>query len=94
MYPVLEIVGIASLERNKLHKTKRLFMNYMMVMQFIVSSVVLALFGNFLGKRINPDSSLSTVLTAVGLGLGVFIGFLTVIYMIKSEERYERSTRH
>lgn len=69
-------------------------MNYMMVMQFIVSSVVLAIFGHFLGQRINPDSNLSTLLTAVGLGLGIFIGFITVIYMIKSEERYERSTRH
>ncbi|MDY0074259.1 MAG: AtpZ/AtpI family protein [Acholeplasmataceae bacterium] len=69
-------------------------MNYMMVMQFIVTAIALALFGYYLGNRINKESNLSTVLTAVGLGLGVMIGFITVIYMIKSEERYERSTRH
>jgi len=82
------------LEQNKLKKAKRIFMNYMMVMQFIVTAIALALFGYYLGNRINKESNLSTVLTAVGLGLGVMIGFITVIYMIKSEERYERSTRH
>lgn len=94
MYLVLEIVGIVYLEQNKLKKAKRIFMNYMMVMQFIVTAIALALFGYYLGNRINKESNLSTVLTAVGLGLGVMIGFITVIYMIKSEERYERSTRH
>ncbi len=69
-------------------------MNYMMVMQFIVSAVVLSIFGYYIGNKINPESDLSTILTGVGLGLGVIIGFITVIYMIKSEERYERSTRH
>jgi len=87
-------VGIVYLEQNKLKKAKRIFMNYMMVMQFIVTAIALALFGYYLGNRINKESNLSTVLTAVGLGLGVMIGFITVIYMIKSEERYERSTRH
>ncbi|MFA5525468.1 MAG: AtpZ/AtpI family protein [Acholeplasmataceae bacterium] len=82
------------MEQNKLKKAKRIFMNYMMVMQFIVTAIALALFGYYLGNRINKESNLSTVLTAVGLGLGVMIGFITVIYMIKSEERYERSTRH
>jgi hypothetical protein len=69
-------------------------MNYMMVMQFIVTSAGLSLFGYFIGKRINPDSNLYIILTGVGLGLGVFIGFVTLIQMIKSEERYERSIRH
>ncbi len=87
-------MGIVYLEQNKLKKAKRIFMNYMMVMQFIVTAIALALFGYYLGNRINKESNLSTVLTAVGLGLGVMIGFITVIYMIKSEERYERSTRH
>lgn len=87
-------MGIVYLERNKLHKAKRMMMNYMMVMQFIVSAIVLALFGYYLGNKINPDSDLRIILTGVGLGLGVIIGFITVIYMIKSEERYERTTRH
>jgi len=69
-------------------------MNYMMVMQFIVSSITLALIGYYVGGRLNPESDLDIILTGVGLGLGVIIGFITLIQMIKSEERYERSIRH
>lgn len=82
------------MERNSFGKAKRIFMNYMMVMQFIVTVAGLALFGYFVGKRINPDGNLYIILTGVGLGLGVFVGFVTLIQMIKSEERYERSIRH
>jgi membrane protein DedA with SNARE-associated domain len=73
---------------------KRLFMNYMLVMQFIFSAIGLALVGYFIGNRINPESNLPTTLTAIGLALGVVVGFVTLIKMIQSEERYERTTRH
>ncbi len=69
-------------------------MSYMMVMQFIVTTIVMALLGFYVGQKLNPESDLSTILTGVGLGLGVIIGFVTLIYMMRSEERYERSTRH
>jgi hypothetical protein len=69
-------------------------MNYMMVMQFIVTVAGLALFGYFIGKRIDAEGNLYIILTGIGLGLGVFVGFVTLIQMIRSEERYERSTRH
>ncbi len=87
-------MGIDSLERNKLNKARRLFMSYMMVMQFIVTTIVMALIGYYVGKRIDEASDLPLILTGVGLGLGVIIGFITLIYMLRSEERYERSTRH
>lgn len=94
MSQALEIVGIDYLERNKLQRSRRLFMNYMMVMQFIFSAITLALIGYYVGGRINPDGDLNLILTGVGLGLGVMIGFITLIKMIQSEERYERSIRH
>jgi len=87
-------VGIDSLERNRFNKARRLFMSYMMVMQFIVSTIVMALIGYYVGNRIDEASDLPLILTGVGLGLGVIIGFITLIYMLRSEERYERSTRH
>ena len=87
-------MGTASLERNKLSKTKNLFMKYMMVMQFFFTSAGLALFGYWIGLKINPDTNLYIILTGIGLGLGVMIGFATLIRMIQSEERYERNVHH
>ena len=87
-------MGIDSLERNKLGKARRLFMSYMMVMQFIATSIVMALIGFYVGQKIDETSDLPLILTGVGLGLGVIIGFITLIYMLRSEERYERNARH
>ena len=86
-------MGIGYLERNKTSKMKRLFMNYMLVMQFIFSVLGLALLGYYIGTKINPDSNLPLTLTAIGTALGVFVGFVTLVKMIKSEERYERTPR-
>lgn len=69
-------------------------MNYMYIMQFIFSAIGLALLGYFIGTRIDPESNLPTTLTVIGMSLGVVIGFVTLVKMIKSEERYERSSRH
>jgi membrane protein DedA with SNARE-associated domain len=69
-------------------------MNYMLVMQFIFSAIGLALLGYFIGNKINPESNLPTTLTAIGMALGVIVGFVTLIKMIQSEERYERTSRH
>ncbi|MBU1094361.1 MAG: hypothetical protein KKH01_07865 [Firmicutes bacterium] len=82
------------MERNKISKTKKLFMNYMLIMQFIFSVLGLALLGYYIGTKVNPDSNLPTLLTAIGTALGVFVGFVTLVKMIKSEERYERTSRH
>ncbi len=68
-FPVLETAGTDYLERNRATKSKRLFMNYMMVMQFFVSAAGLALFGYYIGGKINPDSNLDIILTGIGLGL-------------------------
>ena len=87
-------MGIDSLDRNKLGKARRLFMSYMMVMQFIATSIVMALIGFYVGQKIDETSDLPLILTGVGLGLGVIIGFITLIYMLRSEERYERNARH
>jgi len=65
-----------------------------MVMQFFFTTAGLALFGYWIGERINPETNLSTILTGIGLGLGVMIGFVTLIRMIQSEERYERNVHH
>ena len=75
-------------------KFKKYFMYYMYVMQFIFSMIGLALLGYFIGGRIDPNSELQTILTAVGLALGVFVGFVTLVKMLKSEERNERSSRN
>jgi len=94
LYPDSEIVGIVYLEPNKISKAKRLFMAYMMVMQFFFTVLGLALFGYWLGGKINPDSSLQLILTGLGLGVGVIFGFIVLIQFVRSEERYERNARH
>lgn len=71
-----------------------MFMTYMMVMQLFFTIIGMAIFGYFLGRYINSSSDLPIILTAVGLVMGVIIGFMTLIQFIKSEERYERRTRH
>ena len=70
-------------------------MNYMYIMQFILSIIGMSLLGYYIAYRTRPDDQqLRTVLTAIGMGLGVFVGFVTLIKMIRNEERYERSSRH
>jgi F0F1-type ATP synthase assembly protein I len=94
---VLEIVGIVYLEPNKKDKQnryKKIFMGYMLAMQFIFTIFGLALIGYFIGRRINPDSNLSTTLTAIGVGIGVVAGFILLVRMIQSEDRHERTSRH
>jgi hypothetical protein len=66
----------------------------MMIVQLFFTVIGLSLFGYYLGDRINPDSSLPILLTAIGLSLGVIIGFVTILQFMKSEERYERRSRH
>ncbi|TNF08217.1 MAG: AtpZ/AtpI family protein [Bacillota bacterium] len=75
-------------------KTRKIFMTYMMVMQFIVTIIGMAIFGYFIGNKIDETSNLSLILTAVGLALGVIIGFMTLLQLMRSEDRYERRTRH
>ena len=69
-------------------------MTYMMVIQFFFTVLGLALFGYYIGGKIDTDGDLSIILTAVGLAIGVFVGFITLYHFIKSEERYERRSRH
>jgi NhaP-type Na+/H+ or K+/H+ antiporter len=69
-------------------------MNYMMIIQLFFTIIGMALFGYYLGDRINPDSGLPILLTAIGLSLGVIIGFVTILQFMKSEERHERRSRH
>jgi O-antigen/teichoic acid export membrane protein len=82
------------LESKKLSKARKIFMNYMMVMQLIFTVGGLGIFGFYLGNRLNPDSDLNIYLTAAGLFIGVFVGFVTLYQFMKSEERYERRTRN
>ncbi len=63
-------------------------------MQFIATIIGMAIFGYFIGNKIDKTSNLSLILTAVGLALGVMIGFMTLLQLMKSEERYERRIRH
>lgn len=66
----------------------------MVVMQLIFTILGLALIGYFIGTKINSDSDLPIILTAVGLSVGVIVAFMTLLQFIKSEERYERRSRH
>lgn len=66
----------------------------MVVMQLIVTIIGMALLGHFIGTKMNPDSDMPILMTAIGLSLGVIIAFVTLLQFLKSEERYERRTRH
>jgi len=72
-------------------------MTYTMVMQAIFTVIGLSVLGIYIGRKLDPEGDLATYLAAVaavGLFLGVFIGFMTLYQFIKSEERYERRKRH
>ncbi|MCR3906031.1 MAG: AtpZ/AtpI family protein [Tenericutes bacterium] len=81
-------------KKDKQNRYKKIFMGYMLAMQFIFTIFGLALIGYFIGRRINPDSNLSTTLTAIGVGIGVVAGFILLVRMIQSEDRHERTSRH
>jgi uncharacterized membrane protein YqjE len=87
-------VGIDYLEPNKNEKRRKIFMTYTMVMQAIFTVIGLSVLGIYIGRKLDPEGDLATYLAAVGLFLGVFIGFMTLYQFIKSEERYERRKRH
>jgi hypothetical protein len=87
-------VGIVCLERNKFDKRRRIMMTYTIVMQLIFSVIGLSVLGIYIGRKLDPEGDLATYLAALGLFLGVFVGFMTLLQFIKSEERYERRKRH
>lgn len=95
-FRVLGIVGIVYLEPNKkkFEKRRKLFMAYAMVMQMIFSVIGLAVFGIYLGRKIDPEGNLASYLAAVGLFLGLVVGYMGLHQFIKSEDRYERTQRN
>lgn len=82
-------MGIGYLERSK---SRKVLMTYMMVMQVIFSIIGLSLLGIYIGSKIDSEGDLSTILGAIGLILGIIVGFMTIMQFVKSEERYERRT--
>ncbi|MCF7930252.1 MAG: hypothetical protein K9L02_01955 [Acholeplasmataceae bacterium] len=73
-------------------KSRKVLMTYMMVMQVIFSIIGLSLLGIYIGSKIDSEGDLSTILGAIGLILGIIVGFITIMQFVKSEERYERRT--
>ena len=69
-------------------------MTYTMVMQAFFTVIGLSVLGIYIGRRLDPEGDLATYLAAAGLFIGIFIGFMTILQFIKSEERYERRKRH
>lgn len=87
-------MGIDYLEPNKYEKRRRMFMTYAIVMQLFFTVIGLSVFGIYLGRKIDPEGDLATYLAAAGLFLGVFVGFMTLLKFVRSEEIYERRKRH
>lgn len=69
-------------------------MGYMIIMQFITTAIGTSIVGYIIGNRIDQESNLPVLLAAIGLIIGVIGGFVILVKMIKSEERYERSSHH
>lgn len=69
-------------------------MTYAIVMQLFFTVIGLSVFGIFLGRKLDPEGDLATYLAAAGLFIGVFVGFMTLLKFVKSEEIYERRKRH
>ncbi|MFA5470571.1 MAG: AtpZ/AtpI family protein [Acholeplasmataceae bacterium] len=82
------------MEPNKYEKRRRMFMTYAIVMQLFFTVIGLSVFGIYLGRKIDPEGDLATYLAAAGLFLGVFVGFMTLLKFVRSEEIYERRKRH
>ncbi|HBY64805.1 MAG TPA: hypothetical protein DEG42_00090 [Acholeplasmataceae bacterium] len=82
------------MERNRRNKARRIFMTYMIVMQMIFTVIGVSILGYYIGIKTDPDGDSYIYYTAIGLGIGVMIGFMTIYQFMKSEERYERRIRH
>ncbi|MBU1143098.1 MAG: hypothetical protein KKH92_05550 [Firmicutes bacterium] len=82
------------MEPNKKKKAKKIFMTYMIVMQLIFTVIGLAILGYYIGIKTDPDGNRYIVYTAIGLAVGVLVGFMTLYQWMKSEARYERRIRH
>ena len=68
-------------------------MTYTMVMQVFFTIIGLSVLGIYIGRKIEPEGELATYLAAAGLFIGLFIGVMTMLQFIKSEERHERRKR-
>ncbi len=84
------------LEPNKkFEKRKKIFMVYMVVVQFIFTVFGLAVVGYYIGSRMDPEGGLDMILAAVGTAVGVLVAFMFLYQYVKSEERRnERRRRH
>lgn len=87
-------MGTGYLEPNKKDKRRKILMTYTMVMQMFFTVIGLSVLGIYIGRKVDPEGELSTYLAAAGLFIGIFIGFMTLLQFIKSEERYERRKRN
>lgn len=80
---------------NKFEKRRRIFMNYMVVIQVFFTIAGLAIVGYYIGTKIDSDGNLETILAAVGTAVGVIVSFMFLFQYVKSEERRnERRRRH
>lgn len=83
------IVGIVYLGQNKLKAGLTI---YVLVIQLFMTIIGLSFLGVYVGSKIDPEGSGMIVYGAIGLFLGIFLSFITLLQFVKSEAKRERRT--
>ena len=65
---------------------------YVLVIQLFMTIIGLSFLGVYVGSKVDPEGSGMIIYGAIGLFLGIFLSFITLLQFIKSEARRERRT--
>jgi len=82
-------VGIVYLGPNKLKTGLTI---YVLVIQLFMTIIGLSFLGVYVGSKVDPEGSGMIIYGAIGLFLGIFLSFITLLQFIKSEAKRERRT--
>jgi hypothetical protein len=83
------IVGIVCLGQNRLKTGLTI---YVLVIQLFMTIIGLSFLGVYIGSRVDPEGSGMIVYGAIGLFVGIFLSFITLLQFVKSEAKRERRT--
>ena len=75
-------MGIVYLGPNKLKTGLTI---YVLVIQLFMTIIGLSFLGVYVGSKVDPEGSGMIIYGAIGLFLGIFLSFITLLQFIKSE---------
>ena len=65
-------------------------MLYVLIIQLITTIVGLSFLGVYVGLKLDPEGNSQVMYGAIGLFLGIFLSFITLLKFVKIEADHER----